>query len=290
MHLPRLLSEAAPSHPSLGSSIPSRACVVWSSLIARPGLCVSRLCSCCAFALETFVQTQGPLGPSRQHFFFWEVLVVIVVVSHIQHAMVGRSLGHSLSFSRPLLPASLPQPWFQAAAFSHYHCIWTQMQASSGKLPQMGGRPCMSVSQQREFSFPLVILLPFYMAHVGILLLCICINVCVHTHILHTCTYTHTCAHTYYTHAHTHILHTLLHTYMYAHIYYTHILHTCTCTHIYTTHIHIHIHYIHVKHFFQTYIYTHRMILVCGEVNLDYLVYLSLIMSFFYNHTCLILI
>lgn len=105
MHLPRLLSEAAPSHPSLGSSIPSRACVVWSSLIARPGLCVSRLCSCCAFALETFVQTQGPLGPSRQHFFFWEVLVVIVVVSHVQHAMVGRSLGHSLSFSRPLLPA-----------------------------------------------------------------------------------------------------------------------------------------------------------------------------------------
>lgn len=239
MHLPRLLSEAAPSHPSLGSSIPSRACVVWSSLIARPGLCVSRLCSCCAFALETFVQTQGPLGPSRQHFFFWEVLVVIVVVSHVQHAMVGRSLGHSLSFSRPLLPASLPQPWFHAAAFSHYHCIWTQMQASSGKLPQMGEEAMhVSVTAERVFlsfgySAPILYGTCWHSAFMH-MYKC----VCTYTHTTHMHVHTYMCTHILHTCTHTYTTHTTTHMHVHTHILYTHTTHMHVHTYIYYTHTH----------------------------------------------------
>lgn len=140
-----------------------------------------------------------------------------------------------------LAPSSLPlcpSPGFMLLPFRTTTASGLRCRRPRGSSLRWGRRPCMSVSQQREFSFPLVILLPFYMAHVGILLLCICINVCVHTHILHTCTYTHTCAHTYYTHAHTHILHTLLHTCMYTHILYTHTTHMHVHTHIYYTHTH----------------------------------------------------
>lgn len=185
------------------------------------------------------MQTQGPLGPSRQHFFFWEVLVVIVAVSHVQHAMVGRSLGHSLSFSRPLLPASLPQPWFHAAAFSHYHCIWTQMQASSGKLPQMGEEAMhVSVTAERVFlsfgySAPILYGTCWHSAFMH-MYKC----VCTYTHTTHMHVHTYMCTHILHTCTHTYTTHTTTHIHVHTHILYTHTTHMHVHTHIYYTHTH----------------------------------------------------
>lgn len=72
-----------------------------------------------------------------------------------------------------------------------------------GSSVRWGRSPRVSMSQQREFSFPSIILLPFCMAHVGVLLLCIrtytqCRNGS-------TRTYSHVHTHIYYTHVHTHI-------------------------------------------------------------------------------------